>query len=58
MQGKKQLQPKMLYTVTLEQLVPADNFYRRLNKVLNLDWLYAATKNYLSRYLKNVLIVA
>ena len=36
----------MLYTVTLEQLVPADNFYRRLNKVLNLHWLYAATKDY------------
>ena len=46
MQGKKQLQPKMLYTVTLEQLVPADNFYRRLNKVLNLHWLYGATKDY------------
>lgn len=46
MQGKKQLQPKMLYTITLEQLVPADNFYRRLNKVLNMQWLYAATKKY------------
>jgi len=46
MQGKKELQPKMLYTITLEQLVPPDNFYRRLNKVLNLHWLYAATKNY------------
>jgi transposase len=46
MQGKKQLQPKMLYTITLEQLVPADNFYRRLNKVLNVHWLYAATKKY------------
>jgi len=46
MQGKKQLQPKMLYTITLEQLVPCDNFYRRLNKELNLHWLYTATKNY------------
>jgi transposase len=46
MQGKKHLQPKMLYTVTLEQLVPADNFYRRLNKSLNLHWLYAVTKEY------------
>ena len=36
----------MLYTVTLEQLVPLDNFYRRLNKVLNLHWLYAATEDY------------
>jgi transposase len=49
MQGKKHLQPKMLYSVTLEQLVPADNFYRRLNKVLNLRWLYVATKNYYSQ---------
>jgi transposase len=46
MQGKKNLQPKILYTVTLEQLVPADNFYRRLNKVLNLHWLYCSTKDY------------
>lgn len=46
MQGKKQLQPKMLYTVTLEQLVPRDNFYRRLKKILDLHWLYAATKDY------------
>ncbi|HVE61109.1 MAG TPA: IS1182 family transposase [Chitinophagaceae bacterium] len=46
MQGKKQLQPKMLYTVTLEQLVPSDNFYRRLNKALNLHWLYGSTKGY------------
>ncbi len=46
MQGKKQLQPKMLYTITLEQLVPPDNFYRRLNKVLPMHWLYIATENY------------
>ena len=36
----------MLYTITLEQLVPRDNFYRRLNRELNLHWLYSATKNY------------
>lgn len=36
----------MLYTITLEQLVRADNFYRRLNKSLNLHWLYGATKEY------------
>ena len=36
----------MLYTITLEQLVPRDNFYRRLNRELHLHWLYAATKNY------------
>jgi hypothetical protein len=32
MQGKKQITPKMLYTVTLEQLVPQDNYYRRLKR--------------------------
>jgi transposase len=44
--GKKQLQPKMLYTTTLEQLVPSDNFYRRLNKAIDLQWLYKTTKQY------------
>jgi transposase len=46
MQGKKQIQPKMLYTITLEQLVPQDNFYRRLKQSINLDWLYKATEKY------------
>lgn len=46
MQGKKQLQLKMLYTITLEQLVPQDNFYRRLNKAINLQWLYKNTNQY------------
>jgi transposase len=46
MQGKKELQPKMLYTITLEQLVPQDNFYRRLKKLVVLNWLYKATENY------------
>ncbi len=36
----------MLYTITLEQLVPQDNFYRRLNRELNLDWLYKITSKY------------
>lgn len=36
----------MLYTITLEQLVPPDNFYRRLKKEIGLSWLYQATKKY------------
>lgn len=36
----------MLYTITLEQLVPQDNFYRRLKQTLQLDWLYKATTKY------------
>lgn len=46
MQGKKQIKPKMLYTITLEQLVPPDNFYRRLNKAIDLNWLYKVTQKY------------
>lgn len=46
MQGKKQIQPKMLYTITLEQLVPEDNFYRRLKKEISMEWLYKATTKY------------
>ena len=46
MQGKKQLEPKMLYTITLEQLVPPDNFYRRLKKEIELSWLYRSTEKY------------
>ena len=46
MQGKKQIHPKMLYTITLEQLVPPDNFYRRLKAEIEFSWLYKATKKY------------
>jgi transposase len=46
MQGKKHIEPKMLYTITLEQLVPLDNFYRRLKKEIGLNWLYKATEKY------------
>ncbi|MDZ7764931.1 MAG: hypothetical protein U5K00_10945 [Melioribacteraceae bacterium] len=33
MTGKKKYEPKMLYSVTLADLVPDDNFYRRLESV-------------------------
>jgi len=46
MQGRKDIQPKMLYQVTLYDLVPADNYYRQLDKTLDLHFLYAATKQY------------
>lgn len=36
----------MLYTITLEQLAPSDNFYRRLNKAINLNRLYKRTQKY------------
>jgi len=46
MQGKKQFSEKLFTNFQLSERVPADNFYRRLKEVLNLHWLYKATKNY------------
>jgi len=46
MQGRKELTPKMLYQVQIGDLVPKDNFYRILNKELNLGYLYKATQHY------------
>ena len=46
MQGKKQFTEKLFTHFQLSDRVPAENFYRRLKEVLNLQWLYKATKNY------------
>jgi transposase len=46
MQGKKDIQPKMLYQLSISDLVPEDNFYRQLNKELDLNFLYKQTKKY------------
>ena len=46
MQGRKQLTPQLFYHLSLAQLVPEDNFYRKVNNRLNLHFLYPATKQY------------
>jgi len=46
MQGKKKFTEKLFTHFQLSDRVPADNFYRRLKNVLNLQWLYKATKQY------------
>ena len=46
MQGRKELTQKMLYQVYLEELVPQNNFYRLLNRELDLQFLYKATEQY------------
>ena len=46
MQGSKELIPKMLYQVHIDDLVPQNNFYRLLDKALNLQFLYKATAPY------------
>jgi transposase len=46
MQGKKQYREKPLFSFRLSERVPQDNFYRRLQELLDLQWLYKATKPY------------
>ena len=46
MQGVKQYNEKMFYRVRLSKLVPKDNFYRRLDKILDLGFLYKMTSKY------------
>ncbi len=46
MQGKKELTPKMLYQVHLQDLIPEHNFYRLLDKAIDFRFLYKATQDY------------
>jgi transposase len=46
MQGKKHLTPKLFVSVNLLDLVPKDNFYRRLMTTLDLQFLREATRPY------------
>jgi transposase len=49
MQGKKAHQEKLFIQFQLSDYVPADNFYRRLKRVLNLDYLYQSTAKHYGR---------
>jgi len=46
MQGKKHLQPKILYQINIDDLVGENNFYRHLEKALDLSFLYKQTADY------------
>jgi len=46
MQGRKELIPKFLYSISLPELVPPGNFYRKLQQTLDLHFLRAATASY------------
>ena len=48
MQGHKIYQPKILYQVQLHDLVPQDNFYRKLLKFVDFNFLYEQTAKYYS----------
>lgn len=46
MQGKKTFTPQLFVSVNLLDLVPADNFYRKLLTELDLQFIYKATQKY------------
>ena len=46
MQGKKKYALQLFYELSLERLVPEDNFYRQIEQNLDLHFLYKATKDY------------
>ncbi|MDB4920039.1 IS1182 family transposase [Mucilaginibacter sp.] len=46
MQGKKTHQESLFIQFQLSNYVPADNFYRRLKNLLDLDFLYQTTLKY------------
>lgn len=48
MQGKKSLDQKLFYGVTLDKLVPQDHIIRKLDQALDLNFLYEETKIYYS----------
>ena len=44
--GKEKNTPKIFYQLSLDALVPEDNFYRKVQAELALDFLHKATRNY------------
>ncbi|WP_312133921.1 IS1182 family transposase [Empedobacter sp.] len=46
MQGRKEFIPQLFYELSLDRLVPSDNFYRQVNQVLDLHFLYRSTQKY------------
>lgn len=46
MQGRKEFIPQLFYELSLDRLVTSDNFYRRVNQVLDLHFLYKSSQKY------------
>ena len=44
MLGKKKFEPKLMYNITLDDLVPKDDFYRRLDDILDMRFIYQECK--------------
>ena len=50
MQGKKNFTPQLFVSVNLLDLVPEDNFYRKLQTELDLDFIYKAIQKYYGKF--------
>lgn len=46
MQGRKKFTPQLFYELSLDGLVPRDNFYRKISLELDFQFLYSSTKQY------------
>ena len=44
MLGRKKFEPKLMYAVSLEDLIPEDNFYKKINGLLDLRFIYKECK--------------
>lgn len=49
MQGRKEIETRLFYHISLEQLVPQDHLVRRLAETLDLKWVRLATAQHYSR---------
>ena len=45
MLGKKKFEPKLMYNITLDELVPEDNIYKQIDKSLDLRFVYKECEN-------------
>jgi radical SAM protein with 4Fe4S-binding SPASM domain len=46
MQGRKEIVPKMLYHLSINDLVESDNYYRKLDAAFDWRFLYKSTEKY------------
>ena len=46
MQGKKDFTLKLFYELSLDRLVPQEDYYRKISKAINFYFLYPSTKHY------------
>ena len=46
MQGKKEFTPQLFYDLSLDHLVPSNNYYGIIQRELSFDFLYKSTAKY------------